>query len=252
MLLRSTWKFVLICLSSSSGISGQAGSEDPKYIRPHDDAGFFLPFKNFPSIEKEGATEEFNYKKESPAIAHENIKYENPAEESHQSNVGIKVHYTPPETFRPPGEEYKAPEHVREEYRATAPKTEYRDPEPSKEEYKVSEEYNPSTEPYEKLKKLEFSSPRYPTNFKYQQVSKGDVEEISKEDKIINKRIENIDETLKTIDKMMKDIPSEERKAPEVEMQKIEADSEEKLVKEFRESQKLLSTFPTKPEDTRR
>ena len=239
MLLRSIWKFVLICLSSSSGISGQAGSEDPKYIRPHDDAGFFLPFKNFPSIEKEGATEEFNYKKESPAIAYENIKYEKPAEENHQSNVGMKVHYTPPETFRPPGEEYKAPEHVTEEYRATVPKTEYRDPQPSKEEYKVSEEYNPS-------------SPRYPTNFKYQQVSKGDVEEISREDQIINKRIENIDETLKTIDKMMKDIPSEKRKAPEVEMQKIEADSEEKLVKEFRESQKLLSTFPTKPEDTRR
>ena len=76
------------------------------------------------------------------------------------------------------------------------------------------------------------------------------MEEITKEDQIIHKRIENIDETLKTIDKMMKDIPSVKRDEPEV--KNIDAESEEKLLKKFKDNQKLLPRFPTKPEDTRR
>lgn len=252
MLPRFIRSIFLVCISLTVAISGQDGSEDSKYIRPHDDVGFFLPFKNFPSIEKEGNTEEYKYQprestedmKEHSPNAYENPKHENTPPYKYENQE--KVNYMPQETKK---EEYKAPaqkeeyivtEPPRVEYPASAQENEYKGPEPqNKENYQAEEKRNKET-----------SSPRYPTNFKYQQVSQGDVEEITKEDEIIHERIENIDETLKTIDKMMKDIPSVKRDGPEVKT--IDAESEEKLLKKFKDNQKLLPRFPTKPEDTRR
>ena len=248
MLSRFIRSIFLVCLSLTiSIISGEDGSEDSKYIRPHDDVGFFLPFKNFPSIEKEGNAEEYNYRPRGSTggtteHSYENAKHENTSPYKYENQE--KVNYMPPETTKEeykapaPKEEYIVPEPPRVEYPAPAQENEYKGPELQNENYQAEK------------RDAESSSPRYPTNFKYQQVSQGDVEEITKEDKIIHERIENIDETLKTIDNMMKDIPSVKRDGPEVKT--IDAESEEKLLKKFKDNQKLLPRFPTKPEDTRR
>ena len=245
MLSRFIWSIFLVFLSLTVAISGQEGSEDTKYIRPHDDVGFFLPFKNFPSIEKEGNAEEYKYQtRETP----EGMEEHSQNTPTYKYEKQEKVNYMPAETAE---EEYKAPA-PKEEYKAPAPKEEYIVPEPPRKEYPAPAQKNEYKvpEPQKEVNYQETSSPRYPTNFKYQQVSQGDVEEITKEDQIIHKRIENIDETLKTIDKMMKDIPSVKRDEPEV--KNIDAESEEKLLKKFKDNQKLLPRFPTKPEDTRR
>ena len=245
MLSRFIWSIFLVFLSLTVAISGQEGSEDTKYIRPHDDVGFFLPFKNFPSIEKEGNAEEYKYQtRETP----EGMEEHSQNTPTYKYEKQEKVNYMPAETAE---EEYKAPA-PKEEYKAPAPKEEYIVPEPPRKEYPAPAQKNEYKvpEPQKEVNYQETSSPRYPTNFKYQQVSQGDVEEITKEDQIIHKRIENIDETLKTIDKMMKDIPSVKRDEPEV--KNIDAESEEKLLKKFKDNQKFLPRFPTKPEDTRR
>ena len=263
MLSRFIWSIFLVFLSLTVAISGQDGSEDTKYIRPHDDVGFFLPFKNFPSIEKEGNAEEYKYQtRETPEGMEEHsqntptYKYENQEKVNYMPAETAEEEYkapAPKEEYKAPApkEEYKAPV-PKEEYKAPAPKEEYIVPEPPRKEYPAPAQKNEYkvAEPQKEENYQEISSPRYPTNFKYQQVSQGDVEEIAKEDQIIHKRIENIDETLKTIDKMMKDIPSVKRDEPEV--KNIDTESEEKLLKKFKDNQKLLPRFPTKPEDTRR
>lgn len=244
MLTRFIGCIFLICLLFVFAISGQDTGEDFKYIKPHDDAGFFLPFKNFPNIEKEGYAEGYKYQpsesnggiKDTSQNVYESVNHENQE----------KVKYMPPETSKeeykaPITEEYKVPESPKQEYPAPSQGNEDNVPEPQQEEIYP---------PYKELRDEETSSPRYPTNFKYQQVSQGDVEEITREDQMIHKRIENIDETLKTIDKMMKDIPNV--KSDDNKAEQIDAESEEKLLKKFKDNQKLLPTFPTKPEDTRR
>ena len=202
----------LICLCFVF-VSSQDGGEDSKYIRPHDDVGFFLPFKSFPSIEKEGNAEEYNYQ---PRKSNGDINEKSLNEEKYENKEKFK--YMSSETAK---EEDLVPEQHKED---------------------IHQQYKKSMDE-------EISSPRYPTNFKYQQVSQGDVAEITSEDKMIHERIENIDETLKSIDKMMKEIPSV-KQDPKTEQ--VDAESEEKLLKKFKENQKLLPTFPTKPEDTRR
>lgn len=227
MLTRFIRSIFLICLCFVFPISGQDGGEDSKYIRPHDDVGFFLPFKSFPSIEKEGNAEEYNYQpsesnggiNEKSLNAYENVNHEN------------------------------APTERKEKYE-NKEKFKYMSSETAKEEDLVPVQHKEDIhQQYKKSLAEEVSFPKYPTNFKYQQVSQGDVAEITREDQMIHKRIENIDETLKSIDKMMKEIPSV-KQDPRTEQ--VNAESEEKLFKKFKDNQKLLPTFPTKPEDTRR
>ena len=240
----------LISLYFSVGIFGLDGIEDSKYIRPHDDVGFFLPFKNFPSIEKEGGAEEFKYQ---PTESHEGRKGDSPdayenVKPTEQKELGKyenqeKVNYMPSPSPESAKEEYKAQEYIAPTPQAPAPV--------QKDEYNVAETQRQEMYPsYKEARDEDKSSPRYPTNFKYQQVSQADVEEITREDQIIHKRIENIDETLKTIDKMMQDIPSDKKE--KLEPEKIDAESAEKLLEKFKDNQKLLPKFPTKPEDTRR
>merc|ERR1711913_130518 len=115
----------IVLLISIFSSLGEDQEKEFNFIKPNDDAGFFIPYKKLPGseVEKEGI----------PSKGWEEIKSEPQPQYQPEDKKEMEA-YKPPEEYKSPKEEYNPP---KEEY--NPPKVEYNPP---------KEEYNPPKEEY--------------------------------------------------------------------------------------------------------